>query len=70
MSEMRELNDNELEEVCGGWLLPNIITNVSPVTQVSIATGGIGLGGGPNSNAVAANFAAVANFSPIGLGPM
>jgi hypothetical protein len=67
MSEIRELTDAEVKEVCGGVLFtfPNITTNIAPVTQVAIATGGIGLGSGINGNAVATNLANVANFSLI-----
>jgi hypothetical protein len=66
MSEMRELIDTELDEVCGGLLfvLPNIVTQTNTATQVGIALGGIsGLTGGNAGNATVAQLLGQANFN-------
>ncbi len=67
MSEMRELNDTELDAVCGGFFnFANIVTQTNNAQQVGAAVGGNSfITFGNAGNAAVAQVLGQANLSHI-----
>ena len=64
MVEVYELIDAELDSVCGGGLIGNIVVQPQIATQVGVAVGGFSVFG-KGGNATVANMLGQVNFSHI-----